>query len=86
MLGSCRLSKGSKMQNIEPKFDPFALSRSDWPGHGLGEPDARRVAGDPLAAVVDRLGPLERDRVGQLDVGQQIAHVLGRDEARRASC
>ncbi len=31
MFGSYRWSNGSKMQNIEPKFEPLALSSSDWP-------------------------------------------------------
>ena len=53
-------------------------------GDRHGVRDARQLAGDPLDLLHHLLGPLQRRRVGQLHVDQQVALVLRRDEARWA--
>ena len=64
------------MMNIEPKFEPKALSTNDWP-------DRVQVCSTPgvsmaiFSNLVHHLpGSLVRRGVGQLHVDQQIAHVL----------
>ena len=72
------------MQNIEPKFDPLALKSSDWPVMAW----VNRMPGVVDLAIFSHLSRtalvrLQGGRVGHLDVGQQVTHVLSGDEARR---
>ena len=73
------------MQNMEPKFDPFALNRNDWPVMAW----VNRIPGvsRAIASHLSRTALVRSSevRVGQLDVGQQVTHVLGRDEPRPGS-
>ena len=71
------------MTNIEPKFELLALSTNDCPGNRQRVLDARNSAGDLLHFVGHGDGPLERRRVGQLDVDDQVALVLLGNESDR---
>ena len=73
------------MTNIEPKFEPLALSRNDWPrrwrcrdavdARRSARPRSPRISPD-MRSLRHALGSLQRGRVGQLHVDQQIALVL----------
>ena len=82
--GACRSSNGSRTMNIEPKLDALACSRNDMPAMAT----VCATPGVSWAICYDLrhrlLGPLQRRRVGQLDVDDQPALVLLRDEARGA--
>ena len=79
---TCRLSNGSRTMNIEPKLEPLACSRNDMPAMATVWATPGVFAGDFLDARHRLLGALQRRRVGQLDVDDQPALVLLRDEAR----
>ena len=81
--GSWRCWKSSSMTYIEPKFERVGVEQERLPRDGDRVLDARRAPGDLLDACHHRLRPLDRRRVGQLHVDQQIALVLRRDEAGR---
>ena len=73
------------MTNIEPKFEPLALSSIDWPVIACVILTPGRRCAIVSIWSITAVGPLLRGRVGQLHVDQQVAHVLRRDEPRRAS-
>ena len=68
-----------------PKFGALAFSRIDCPAMATVCVTPGCLPGDRLDLLHHRFGPLERGRVGQLHVDQQVALVLRRDEAGRAS-
>ena len=94
---TCRACRGrgtaSRMTNDEPKFEPLALSRNDWPAIDERVRDAGDAAacsrwspGSPRAmrtiwSITARVR-CTRGGVGQLHVDQQVALVLRRDERR----
>ena len=81
--GFCRLSNGSRTMNIEAKLELLACSRNDMPAKATVCATPGRFVGDLLDLGHGLLGPLQRRRVGQLDVDDQPALVLLRDEAGR---
>ena len=80
--GAGRLSNGSRTTNIVAKLGLLACSTNDVPEIAIvwATPGVR--AGDRLDPGHGLLGPLQRRRVGQLDVADDPALVLLRDEAR----
>ena len=82
---SCRSSNGSRTTNIEPKLELLACSRNDMPAMATvcATPGVSRAIFSTCAS--DVLGALERGRVGQLDVDDEPALVLLRDEAGRGA-
>ena len=75
------MSKPSSVMNIVPKFDPKALSSIDWPQIPTVAFDARDLVRDLVDPVEHGWVRSSDGRVGELDVDQQVAHVLRRDEA-----
>ena len=81
--GFCRSSNGLRITNIEPKFEPLAVSSSDRPATPVVCSTPGIAARDPVDALHDLFGALQRGRIGQLAVHQQPALVLLRNEAHR---
>ena len=82
-LALLRLSKGSSTMNIEAKLGLLACSRNDNPEMETvcATPGVLRAISSTCATA--RLGPLQRRRVGQLDIDNQPALVLLGNEAGR---
>ena len=82
--GFCRWSKGARTMNIEAKLELFACNRNELPAKATvcAMPGVSRSR-DLLDLGDDRFGSLQRRRVGQLDVGDQPALVLLRNESGR---
>ena len=83
--GFCRLSKGARTMNIEAKLELFACNRNELPAKAtVCACHAGRIAWRDLFNLGDdRFGPLQGRRVGQLDVRDQPALVLLRNESGR---
>ena len=79
-----RSSNGLSMTYIEPKIRRVGVQDQRLPGDADGVRDARRVAERIFSMrAIDCFGALDRRRIGQLHVEEQVAFVLLRNEAGR---
>ena len=73
------------MTNIEPKFELLADCTNEMPANRDRVGDPGRLPGNFFDLAHRGLCPLERSRVGQLDVDDQPALVLLGDETCRST-
>ena len=78
-----RCSNGFRPTNIVPRLEPLVVVRKRFPGDADGVGHAGDAAGDLVDLGQDRVGPLHRGGVGQLDVDEQVALILRGDKAGR---
>ena len=67
-----------------PKLEPLVLVRNDSPESATVWATPGMVAANLVDLGQDRVGPLRRSRVRQLDIDEQITLILGGNETGRA--
>ena len=80
--GVVRFSNGSSTTNIEAKFGLLACSTNEMPEIVIVWATPFVFARSPRSCAMALLRPLERSRVGELDVADDPALILRRHESR----